>query len=113
MQVFVKETESKGPSVPIVKKRCLPSSRMITCGDESQCPIVFRCLVRARPAIHDRCMTEETLQEFIELWEEEFGEKIERGDAEVRAKQLVTLFTQLMVAMAEQEPKRKTNDDPR
>lgn len=58
-------------------------------------------------------MTEQTLQEFIELWEREFGEKIARGDAEVRAKQLVTLFRHLIIAMQEQELKRQTKDGSR
>lgn len=51
-------------------------------------------------------MTEQTLQEFIDLWEQEFGEQIERGDAEVRAKQLVKLVKHLVIAVEEQHLKR-------
>lgn len=58
-------------------------------------------------------MSEQTLQEFIDLWEREFGERIDRGDAEVRAKQLVTLFKHLMTVMEKVERQPLESDGPR
>lgn len=57
-------------------------------------------------------MSDATLDEFIALWEKEFGEQIDRGDAEVRAKQVVHLFEQLLAHEASRQSEEPNSQVP-
>jgi hypothetical protein len=58
-------------------------------------------------------ISEDALAEFIEIYKEEFGEEIDRGEAAEMADGLVTLYRLLMRRLPDEGAMQDANNHPR